>query len=86
MMKALIEIAPPMPELTPAMATSKPADEARQHGAEREAQHRVAVDVHAHELRRLPVLGQRAHGPAGLGVLHEQQQVAIISDCHHADQ
>ena len=85
-MKALIEIGPPMPELTPVMVTSKPADEARQHRAEREADHRIAVDLHAHELRGDPVLRQRPHGAAGLAVLHEEHERGDEHDRQDADQ
>ena len=66
-MKALIEIGPPMPELTPVIGDQKPADEPGEHRAEGEADHRVAVDVDAHQLRGDAVLRQRAHGAAGLG-------------------
>ena len=73
-MKALTEIGPPMPELTPVMATRRPPTSPGEHRAEREADHRVAVDVDAHQLRRDAVLRQRPHRAAGLEVLHEEHE------------
>ena len=85
-MKALIEIGPPMPELTPVIGHEQAADNAGEHGADREADHRVAVDVDAHELRGHAVLGQGAHGAAGAGVLHEEDEGGDGDDREDSDE
>ena len=66
-MKALIEIGPPMPRVDAGDGDEKAADEAGEHGAEGEADHRVAGDVDAHQLGRDAVLGQRAHARGRCG-------------------
>ncbi len=85
-MNAFTEIGPPMPELTPGDGDEEAADGSGEHGAEREADHRVAVDADAHELRGDPVLGERPHRAARLAVLHEQDEGGDEDDRQGADE
>ncbi len=38
------------------------------------ADHGITVDIHAHQLRRNAILGERAHGATGFRELHEKNK------------
>lgn len=85
-MKALIEVGPTHAEVHPRDGDEKPAHEPRQHRADGEPDHRVAVDINSHQLCRGPVLRQCAQRAPDLGVLHERDEHDNRKDRQYADQ